>query len=388
MKKREVDIQNSPELKKFLIDFCNAKMAIYRYSKKEFNQKVENFFKNIKKINFAPKKSLRGCKGTYNYRKKELCLYSENLNELSEEEILALVHELNHAWNFEPNKRHGIIPKTGIRSKLKNLLDFKIWEETINEAETQALCSSQLRKTKEESSEENTFNGYIEEESLFEMLCIICNQTGMDFLKDIEGQDILGIIKHISNQSKVPEEEVNNTIQNIAAIYTRLKTNVNKFNLKLSLNLMSAFRKSQDLNIMDILPEMNIKEGQQIYETLKSFIKNSGYNSKEKELISLKFEALQDRMALRFFEFEELQDKFISHEEYDKNNPDSKFNFDKIESDASISYRKIPLIFKTEKESIFKRHRDYHYTFRFEKNHSQTGFFFKYKTVCSVKTIP
>lgn len=303
MKEREIDIPNSPGIRKLLMDFCNAKMSIYKYSKEEFDKKTENFFKNIKKITISEKKSSSNVEGSYNSLTKKLHLYLENINEISGEAINAIVHELNHAWNFEPHKRRGIMPPiiSSLNSKFKKRLDFYIWDEALNEAETQALCSSILRTQKGYISKENIFYSYSEEESIFEMLCIISNQSGINFLKDIEGQNIFEIITHISNQSKVPEEEVDNTIQTIAALYSRLKVNASKFNFLLSSNMRTSYEKYGD--IIGSLPDMNIKEGQQIYETLKNFIQNSGYNQEEKKLILLKLEALQDRMAFRFFPF-------------------------------------------------------------------------------------
>lgn len=50
-----------------------------------------------------------------------------------------------------------------------------------------------------------------------------------------------------------------------------------------------------------------------------------------------------------------MKNKFISHEEYDKNNPDSKFDFGRIESDKLISSRYSSIIFKPQKESFFKK---------------------------------
>jgi len=302
MKKREIDIPNSPEIKKILIDFCNAKMSMYNYTKEEFEQKTEKFFKHIKKMTVCERKTSRNdgyIGGSYNYFTKELLIYSENIDKLSVEEMFSLVHELNHIWNFEPHKRKGIIPQTAINSQIKNRYYFHIWDEAINEAETQVLCYSLLRI----QNKENTFKSYPEEESIFEMLCIISNQTGINFLKDIEGKNILEIIEHISNQSKVPEEEVNNTILNIATLYSKLRVNARRFNFLLGLNMKASYAKSEDIDLLSSLPDMNIKEGQQIYEILKNFIKNSGYNQEEKDLIFLKLEALIDRMSFRFFPF-------------------------------------------------------------------------------------
>lgn len=357
MKKKEVDILSSPGFKKILFDFCKAKQTIYNYSPEVFNKKVENFFVNIDKITFITKDNpLRIFVGNYKPKKKEVVLKFNPSGEFNSEQMQIIAHELNHAWNDGP-KRRGIFlfPIKALKEKIKNPLDFKIVDEVINEAETQILLSQGLKsKAKNSDKKDGQFHGYAQHEPIFEVLCILCNQNGVEFLRDIEGKNIFGIISHISNKMKIPEDEVNIKFQKVVALISKLHVNIARYNAKNARIAFKSFLKKEEecefANIEDYVTEFP-----QIYEILKDAIEKSGYSEEDKKRIMLKFQAAHERHAAKIVGDEEDKEKLIYYLQYDKNNPDTKFDFGKIESDDLISSGEYDFVFKEEKETFLKR---------------------------------
>lgn len=357
MKKKEVDILSSPGFKQLLFDFCKAKQAVYNYSPEEFNKKVENFFGNIDKMIFITSNNpLRIFRGMYKPNKKEIVLKFNPNEEFTSEQMQTIIHELNHAWNCEP-KRRGIFlrPIKELKKRIKNPLDFKLMDEVINEAEVQILLSQQLKsKVTNRDNTDGRFNGYVQHEPIFEVLCILCNQTGVEFLRDIEGKDILGIISHISNKTKIPEDEVTIKFQEIATLISKMNYNMDRYNHKNAMNfLKSTLFKKEEVVFANI--EDYVTEFPEIYRILKDAINKSGYSDEDKKKIMLKFEAAHERHASNIIGHDEDKEKLITYIKYDKNNPDAKFDFGKIESDDLISSGEYDFVFKEEKETFLKR---------------------------------
>lgn len=215
MKKNIIYRDESPNLKKVMEDFCKAKQAIYQYSPEEYEQKVKNFYENVQSIQFIQTTLLSaaiGQGGGFARKKGNIVLRTKESNfkgrhRLSSHDMQVLIHELNHAWNYEKNKRLGIISKPLTKSRIMKYIYIM---EAINEAEAQLLCSEDLKRGEffnphrdsKYIPDENEFFGYgIEESSIFQMLCTVCNQSGSDFLKSIEGMTVEGIISHISTRT-------------------------------------------------------------------------------------------------------------------------------------------------------------------------------------------
>ena len=354
MKKKEVDTLNSPGFKKILFDFCKAKQAVYNYTPEEFNKKVVIFFNNINKITFKPTKNpFKIFSGLYKPNKKEIVLKFQSEQEFTSEQIQCLLHELNHAWNYIDKKRVGIIPKP--IKQLNNPLDFKLIDEILNEAETQVLVSDSLKCQSNKNTNTNAyFHGYKKFEPMFEILCILCNQNGLDFLRSIEGKDIFGIISHISSKMRISEKDVNRKFQEITALISKMNYNIAKYNHKNAIKfLKSQFTKEQDFEFANI--EEYVKEPQEIYQIFKEAIEKSGYDEEEKQKIMLKFEFAYDKMLDNLLENDSDKEKVISQAEFDRNNPNARFDFGKIDSEELISSGNYEFVFKTKKESIFSR---------------------------------
>lgn len=267
-----------------------------------------------------------------------------------------ITHELNHAWNYEPNKRLGIfsLPLKKLSNKLQNILDFKLFDEVINESETQILLSKELKsKSKKSDNTVGEFHGYAAHEPVFEVMCILCNQSGVEFLRDIEGKDIFGIISHISNKMKIPEDEVNIKFQEVATLISKLNYNISRYNAKNARIAFKSLLKKEEFESANI--EEYVTEFPQIYGIIKDAINKSGYSDEDKKKIMLKLEAAHERHASNIIDDNENKEKLITYIQYDKNNPDAKFDFDRIESDGLISSCKYDLVFKEEKEPFFKR---------------------------------
>ncbi len=244
MKKKIIYREESPNLKKVMEDFCKAKQSIYQYSPEEYEQKVKNFYENVQSIQFLQTTLLSaaiGQGGGFARKKGNIVLRTKESdykgrNRLDSHTMQVLIHELNHAWNYEKNKRLGIISKPLTKSRI---MKYMYIMEAINEAEAQLLCSEDLKfgasGDRKYIPDEKEFLGYgIEETSIFQMLCTVCNQTGFDFLKSIEGMTIEGIISHISTRTGCSIDDTTQYFEKFAELSLNARKEKGKITSKIA----------------------------------------------------------------------------------------------------------------------------------------------------------
>ena len=111
MKKNIIYREESPNLKKVMEEFCKAKQAIYQYNAEEYQQKVKNFYNNVQSIQFLKPTLLSTAMrqiGGFARRNGNIILRTNRFkdrNRLDSDTMQVLIHELNHAWNYEKGKR-------------------------------------------------------------------------------------------------------------------------------------------------------------------------------------------------------------------------------------------------------------------------------------------
>ena len=118
-KKVEIKLRESDKLRDIVKQFCELKMEIYRYNLEDWTLRVENFLKNIEKVTFNPNVRMHNPEklGSYCATRKEIALYYAFETTLSPETLQILLHELNHAWNYDPDKSQiGVIEFFGFIS--------------------------------------------------------------------------------------------------------------------------------------------------------------------------------------------------------------------------------------------------------------------------------
>lgn len=317
--------------------------------------------------------------GTYDSGKKRIIVSSDSATiEFSSVEMQRIIHELNHAWNYEYGKRCNIIVLPKEKDAEKKYLCIM---EALNEAENQMMCSEELKKQNPKYKLGfREFNGYhLFEESIFNTLCVLCNQNGIEFLRSIDGMNVNELISYISEKTGYSFEETSNYIEKLGVLHNTVISSFNKFT--------QAYSNPIQKELMQILAMKNLKinsdkspisegkkilqdwingsrqvkddmpEYQEIYELSKKFIEGTLYGKKDKSTIQLKFEAMQDVINEKIIEdFSQMLGLFwrddmpqnileefpnlraIEHNEYDRENADAKFEFGSVQSTDLIKY--------------------------------------------------
>lgn len=377
MEKIIIPKEESPNLQKIMRDFCLAKQVVYNYDSKTFAKKVENFERNIKNMVIADIPSRpSGGKGTGQFRPKDKAIYifvNQPATKFSSKELQVVIHELNHAWNYEEEKRLNIFPLPIYEEDKKKYLCLM---ETLNEAESQLLCSDKLKEEDIRSLRRGEFNGAYSlfEESIFKTLCIICNQNGTEFLRDIDGMNVIEIISYISQKTGYSIEETKNYIDTLGLLHYTIEDSFGAFDSEYNIPILkeaiqifneeqsesdrdSAIQKllndwlNKSIQIKEYIPEY-----QEIYQLSRKFIDGiSTYSKEEKQMALLKFEVIQDilnkKIVSPFYlvassiDSDRPQDiieshpnlKVVEHEEYDKTNSNANVEFRIIDSPDLIT---------------------------------------------------
>lgn len=375
MEKIIIPKEESPNLQKIMRDFCLAKQAVYNYDSKTFARKVGNFERNIKYLVIAdiPSRPSGGKgRGKFMPKTKEIYIFVDDpATKFSSRELQTLIHELNHAWNYEEGKQLNIFSLPINDDDYKKYLCLM---ETLNEAETQLLCSDKLKEEDIRSSRRGEFSGAYRmfEESIFKTLCIICNQNGTQFLRSIDGMNVIEIISYISKKTGCSIEETKSYIDTLGLLHYSIEDSFSAFDkehiipiLKKSIQIFDEQQSESDRDsaIQNLLNDWldksiqikeYIPEYQKIYQLSRKFIDNiSIYSKDEKQMALLKFEAIQDilnknivsalYLVASAIDSDRSQDiieshpnlKVVEHEEYDKTNANVEFG--KIDSHDLIT---------------------------------------------------
>lgn len=367
----------SPNLQKMMKDFCLAKQAVYNYDTKTFAKKVDNFERNIKSLVIVDESSQtpnEHTKGKFIRRDGKVLIYIKSPTaQFSISDLQTIVHELNHAWNYEEGKRGNIIPIPTTDSDYKKYSNIM---EALNEAETQILFSDKLKK--EDISYNSIYGEFcgaykIFEESIFDTLCIICNQNGLEFLRNIDGMDINELISYVSKRTGYSIEETTQYIDCLGLLHYTIKDGYIEFDNTHNMPILEKATQivrqqskgnetsslqelldnwlSESIQIKDYVPEY-----QEIYELSKKFIEGIHiYSEEERQINLLKFETIQDRineklistyyLIANYIDSTNLQNilelnpnlKAVEHEEYVKTNPNVSFEFGRINSPDLIA---------------------------------------------------
>lgn len=371
--------EESPNLQKIMRDFCAAKQAVYNYDAETFAKKVKNFEDNITNCLIIYKKEEEGIEitGTFDSEKKRVIVISDSSKmQFSSIEMQRMTHELNHAWNYVYGKRVNIIVLPKESDAYKKYLCIM---EALNEAETQVLCSDELKN--QDPAHKSGFREFscyhLFEESIFKTLCVICNQNGIEFLRSIDGMDVNELISYISERTGYSLEETSNYLEQLGLLHSTVMSSYNKFPQEYSDPVQKELKKILAMKRLKIDSDKDpisegkkilqnwingprkvkeyIPEYQEIYELSKKFIEGTQYGEKDKSVIQLKFQAMQDVINEKIIEdFREMAELFwrddmpqnileafpnlraVEHDEYDKTNPDTKFEFGRIQSPELI----------------------------------------------------
>ena len=291
------------------------------------------------------------------------------INNFSNINIKYIIHELNHAWNYEKGKRCNIFL---LPIKFSDYKKYLYIMETINEAETQILCSEPLKRadiTYDSKLGEFSGNYRIFEESIFKTLCIICNQNGIEFLRSIEGMDINQLISYISQKTGYSISETTNYLDKLGLLHYTVQNSYNKFYSEhtapfleevIKVFIKEPDKSCRDLNLQNMIDDwLNkaiqikeyIPEYQSIYEHSKEFISGiNRYSKKDKQMALLKFENIQDtlnpKIISSFYKVAKVIDnnkhtnilktypnlKVVEHEESNNPNFNAVFELGKINS--------------------------------------------------------
>lgn len=232
----------SPKIKCILEQFVKMKKAIYDIPENEFNIKVETILTSISDVKFKFGKQDNWNAG-YDTSNKIVYLgkriYENFLDKkVNNKDVLAIMHELSHAWDFEENsKTTGIIRKTGDNKRYKYL------NEAINEAKTNILTINALYDSKAGKVSETDFDGYKLLQGVFDRLYTVTGMNRLEFLRTIEGKKIDYIASVLSKKTG---KEIDESLQYIN-ILSESARKIIQYNL-VSLNKKKSKEKRREAN--------------------------------------------------------------------------------------------------------------------------------------------
>ena len=259
-------------------DFLQAKRSFYNWDDETFKQKSENFKSNVKKVKFRSERRYSQSMGHYNYRNGKVVLDMDG-SDIRSFETRGIVHELNHAFNYEKGKRLNLLDGKNIR---KSAQKYQALSEIINEAETQVLFDRSYNQALGRQEPEG-FSTYQDLETVFKTLCICTNQNAVQFLRGIEGKDLDEFVEDFAKNSGHTTVEAQKFIDLVSEQMEDIKKQGKKI------------KEFADLN--------NITQYQTIYDMSASYIEDSSFDEHsrremQEKLISIQPEVIGNILGL------------------------------------------------------------------------------------------
>lgn len=190
----------SPKIKCILEQFVKMKKDIYDIPEDEFDIKVETFLTSVSDVKFKFGKQDNWNAG-YDANNKIVYLgkriYQNFLDKkVNNKDVVAIMHELSHAWDFEGNSK-----TTGIIRRTRDNKKYRYLNEAINEAKTKILNINAVYDSKEGKVSKTDFDGYKLLQSVFDRLYTVIGMNRLDFLRAIEGKKIDEIASVLSQKT-------------------------------------------------------------------------------------------------------------------------------------------------------------------------------------------
>lgn len=233
----------SEKMQEFMEDFLLAKRGFYGWDDETFKQKSENFRSNVKKVKFRPQYHYTDNMGHYNCRNGTVVLDMDG-TDVGSFHTRGIVHELNHAFNYEKGKRMNLLDGKNLKKSAKK---YNLLSEIINEAETQVLFEREYSQGFGKEIPEQ-FRTYIDLEPVFKTLCICTNQNAVEFLRNMEGKGLNEFVECFAKTSGHTIDEAWKYIDSISSQMNSLLEQGKKLKNISELKNITAYQSIYDIS--------------------------------------------------------------------------------------------------------------------------------------------